>query len=88
MKKGDHNGNLLKNSTTCEDGADRPGWVPSVRVVVRDGKAQSGVCLKPLRGQKLSMWEQRKIKHLTSITIPLPAIWGGHVYRGWLEGEL
>ena len=55
MKKGDHNGNLLKNSTTCEDGADRPGWVPSVRVVVRDGKAQSGVCLKPLRGQKVSM---------------------------------
>ena len=37
---------------TCEDGAHRPGWVPSVRMIVRDGETEPGVGLEPtVRGR-------------------------------------
>ena len=37
---------------TCEDGADRPGRVPGVRMIVRDGETEPGVRLEPaVRGR-------------------------------------
>ena len=37
---------------TCEDGADRPGRVPGVRMIVRDGETEPGVGLEPaVRGR-------------------------------------
>ena len=35
---------------TCEDGADRPGWVPRVRMIVGYGETKSGVSLEPSVG--------------------------------------
>ena len=41
---------MCQDEKSCEDGADGPGGVPCVRMVVRDGQTEPGVCLEPSIG--------------------------------------
>lgn len=68
-----------------ENRSNGPGWIPSVRVKIRNGKTESNVRLESTELNFMMKWDENEVK------IPqnwLPSVWSNHINGRWAEGEV